>query len=280
MKEDICGIYQIKNIINGKVYVGQSCHINRRFIEHRSSLNHGVACNKYLQRSWDKYGEQSFEFSVLEECMACDLDEREIYWINKLNALIAGYNLTVGGGGCRGYKMPKESVERIRCALKGKPKSESAKKKSGIGIKKWHETHLNPSSIRVVCLNTGEDFPNAGIASKKYASTIGTNIRRCCTGELRSCGNIDGERLVWADYKEYKTLSPDQIKDRITYANSPYCGLKSPNSKKVLCVTTGEVFPTMREAAAKFGIHETLISACCRGKHKHACGMEWQYYTA
>lgn len=61
------GIYAIKNTVNGKIYIGSTNNYTRRKWEHLARLrsdNHG---NEYLQRSWNKYGEDAFEFIFLYE---------------------------------------------------------------------------------------------------------------------------------------------------------------------------------------------------------------------
>ena len=98
------GIYKIENKINGKIYVGQSICIERRWEEH---LYHSSHCS-LLKYALEKYGKDNFIFSVIEECVQSDLDEREIYWINYYNSYKSGYNLTRGGRGTVQY-----SVEEI-----------------------------------------------------------------------------------------------------------------------------------------------------------------------
>jgi len=78
------GIYGILNKINGKMYVGQSVNINSRFIRHRYHLNKGVHINVHLQRAWDKYGLDAFEFKVLAECEANELDVIEEQQANEV----------------------------------------------------------------------------------------------------------------------------------------------------------------------------------------------------
>ena len=85
------GIYKIENLLNGKKYIGQSVHIEKRFSEHCRS-------NSLLGQDIQKYGKINFDFSVLEECPQNELDQREQYYINKYNTLIPkGYNITTGG---------------------------------------------------------------------------------------------------------------------------------------------------------------------------------------
>lgn len=96
------GIYMIKNKINNKMYIGKSKNIEYRFYNgHRKFLIKNNHANKHLQRSWNKYGEENFEFSIIEKCKEDCLNEREIYWINYYNSsnMEYGYNKTLGGDG-------------------------------------------------------------------------------------------------------------------------------------------------------------------------------------
>ncbi len=63
------GIYEIVNLADGKAssYVGSSMNIEQRWHQHRHRLRGGRHRNEHLQRAWDKYGEDAFVFSVLEE---------------------------------------------------------------------------------------------------------------------------------------------------------------------------------------------------------------------
>jgi len=60
------GIYQIRNTTNGKKYIGSSCNIIKRRYEHKYQLKRGTHGNSHLQRSWDKYGADSFIFEMIE----------------------------------------------------------------------------------------------------------------------------------------------------------------------------------------------------------------------
>jgi group I intron endonuclease len=84
-------IYKTTNITNGKIYVGKDKNNNPNY------LGSGVI----LEQAIEKYGRQSFQKEVLEECNDTIVDSREIYWIAKLNSTDnkIGYNITSGGTG-------------------------------------------------------------------------------------------------------------------------------------------------------------------------------------
>lgn len=63
----VSGIYAITNTVNGKVYIGSTINFERRWNEHRRALCKSNHENPHLQHSWNKYGEDTFEFSFLED---------------------------------------------------------------------------------------------------------------------------------------------------------------------------------------------------------------------
>lgn len=75
------GIYIIKNLINDKVYVGKSKNINQRKNTHFNALRLNKHSNQHLQNSYNKYGKDNFEFSVLEYCDESLLSIKEMYYI-------------------------------------------------------------------------------------------------------------------------------------------------------------------------------------------------------
>lgn len=96
---DASGIYCIENLINGKKYIGQSKNIAQRRSEHRRSLVGGYHYNEHMQRSFNKYGIESFSFTVVKLCRAEDLDNLEEFYIKEYNTLdkTVGYNRSKGG---------------------------------------------------------------------------------------------------------------------------------------------------------------------------------------
>lgn len=104
------GIYKIT--INNKTYVGRDVLLckNKRKKYHLLKLRKGVHPNKYLQNAYNKYNE--FKYDVIELCDVNELNEKEIYWINKLNSIYTknGYNLTTGGDVCPSELLNSEDM--------------------------------------------------------------------------------------------------------------------------------------------------------------------------
>ena len=78
------GVYQILNLINGKIYIGSSVKLSVRCAIHTKELRRNIHSNPKLQLAWNKYGEENFEFSVLEYCFPEHTFELEQNYINKL----------------------------------------------------------------------------------------------------------------------------------------------------------------------------------------------------
>ena len=84
------GIYKIENKINGKVYIGQSIHIERRWQEHCRPSTSSMIANAIKE-----YGKENFTFEVLEECSAEELNTKEEEYIHKFDCLVPkGYNVS------------------------------------------------------------------------------------------------------------------------------------------------------------------------------------------
>lgn len=101
MTQQICGIYKVENLINGKKYIGQSVNIPKRWIKHRSDA-FNKNCNHYdkiLYKAIRKYGLENFSFEVIEYCSIEELNDKEYYWVNHYDSYHHGYNATLGGDG-------------------------------------------------------------------------------------------------------------------------------------------------------------------------------------
>jgi group I intron endonuclease len=91
-------IYRIVCFQTFKTYIGQSKDKNRRQDEHFRSLRTNTHVNQRLQNAFNKYGEGSFYFEVIETNIPPNkVNEREVYWIAHYDSYRNGYNMTRGG---------------------------------------------------------------------------------------------------------------------------------------------------------------------------------------
>ena len=114
-KENTGLIYKITHVASGKCYIGQTAgDLDIRIRSHFTG--HG---NVYLYYAVQKYGQDAFVHEVLEHVPIHELSKREMYYIAHFNSVKPhGYNLTTGGEGVSGYKLPddmrKKQSERMK----------------------------------------------------------------------------------------------------------------------------------------------------------------------
>ena len=93
-------IYAITNKVNGKKYIGKTNHsIEKRFREHLKDSRQSRCKDRPLYRAINKYGEENFEITMVEEVdygLSCD---REVFWIEHFDTYRSGYNATRGADG-------------------------------------------------------------------------------------------------------------------------------------------------------------------------------------
>ena len=179
-KEKRCGIYCIENKITHKKYIGQSVYIDYRWTTHRSELRNHTHNNDYLQKSWDKYGEDAFDFYVLELCSKEDLDKREIYYINLYNTLDRdkGFNLKDGG---QSGKLSEESINKKSQTLKEiYNTTDLRERKRQSALKQWSDPKIKAK----IC---GE---NNGMYGKTHSQEARDKISKAAMGRKSSRRNL------------------------------------------------------------------------------------------
>lgn len=114
------GIYAIRNKINGKAYIGSATKLTTRLNYHRSFLRRGKHANSKLQRAWDRYGADGFEFSIMEAVEdKGELAAREQHWIDALNSVDAGYNIRRIATSNQGLKASPETRAKMSASQRG-----------------------------------------------------------------------------------------------------------------------------------------------------------------
>ena len=137
-------IYLIRNLINGKCYIGKTINLKRRIYEH--FMGHSEGC-KLLSRAIKKYGKENFSVEILHEGIIPELlDEFEIQAIKEHNTKAPrGYNLTDGGEGLSGFVFPKDS--KTFSAETKRKRSESVRKTFTESPEIWFEAQRKATEV-------------------------------------------------------------------------------------------------------------------------------------
>lgn len=152
-------VYRISNVVNGKFYVGSAVHGAKRWYGHRHHLRCGTHPNQKLQMAWNKYGEASFRFSVVERVEdPAMLVEREQHHIDVLSP---PYNLAPKAGSLLGYRHTPEAKAKMSAAQKGRTLSSETRRK----LAALHRGKSRPEHIQ-------EMLRSAQIGKKHSPETI------------------------------------------------------------------------------------------------------------
>lgn len=178
------GIYKITNLINNKVYIGQSQHIEIRWKAHRSRpfQKNAQQYNSPLYQAIRKYGLKNFSFEVVEECQIDQLNQKEQYWIKYYNSSNKqfGYNLTEGGQTCTFHKLNKKEVKEIQSLLINSTLSQE---------EIAYKYNINQRSISYI--NTGSTWLDSNLnypLRKEYIPQKNNNIRKFKKYYCMDCG--------------------------------------------------------------------------------------------
>lgn len=136
-------------------------------------------------------------------------------------------------------------------------------------IEDYIKEHTYHNQRQVICLTTGEVYNSI----KEAERTLGiNNISMACNGKTRQAGGLEWAYLV--DGKPYKTQ--EFISKR--KPKKEKIEKKKPLMKKVICIDTGEIFKSLKEASLKYNVSDGAIYNCCSGKSKTCANMQWAYY--
>jgi group I intron endonuclease len=174
-------IYKATNLINNKVYIGQTVRtLKQRISQHKSNAKR----HKYsFQNAIDKYGIENFIWETIEICNNVEeLNLAEMKWINffKSNLKEFGYNLNEGG---KNRRLSVETKEKIR--------------KAHLGVKNTVESNLKRSQ-------TLKGHPSWS-KGKKYSAEALKKVKNSRTPDYKSkMAKSKGGRLFSVYHKETK----------------------------------------------------------------------------
>jgi len=170
-------IYSITNKINGACYIGSTVtNGSPRWIRHKTDLNANIHHSQYLQRAYNKYGKDNFEYVILEtvdedNLLAKEqeyLDDRKNNYPSDLN-----YNMCWVAGNCSGRKFSDDTKLKMSKNSKNRIVSKETRDKIGKAlsdrankiyclISPENEVH-NFTNIRKFCRENGLECTSIGL---------------------------------------------------------------------------------------------------------------------
>lgn len=233
-------IYEIRNLVNNKIYIGSTINYKNRKRGHFNDLRNGKHSSSYLQNSYNKHGEEKFEFNIIEKVEINDRSELYKYendycvkW--KTSDPNFGYNMvlpTINGG----PDDPKNSVPIYKI------------NSNGIIVGEYRSVGECARDM-----NCGE-----------------TMIFKVLNGEK---DNKSGFRFIRkSDYNEnidYSFKHKNRKSDRIGKKINQY----TLDGKFI------KTFNKVKDAAKELNMRETPIVMSCKLKQKSGGGFIWKYYN-
>lgn len=251
--EPICGVYEIINLVNGKIYIGKSIDIERRWNHHKYGKTKLV-----LSNSIKKYGLNNFKFTIIETfnsekydkvSLERELTKSEQKWMDlkKSYTKEIGYNidkvskpnLTIK----RGIKFG-DKISKIKIEMNHGGQSVIQYDLSGKEIKKW----------------------KSAADVERVLGILSENISGVCLKKQKTAGGY-----IWR--KEHDLLTQEELVN---------INILKRNRKKILKFSMDgeyiETYNSIEDAAKSVNSkYSSAIVHVCKGRHKSYKGFKWNY---
>ena len=248
--EEIYGIiYAIINKVDLKIYIGQT--VKQNVIGPNSRYGRiEKTHNKKLREDIEELGINNFEVMIIDKAYSKEeLDNKEIMYIANTNAKNEEFGYNKLKGGSNFDENMREYLSEINF---GKHHSEETRNKMSESQK---ERWKNMSNER----------------KEELGNIFSKNVKKYWD-------NVDKE----AKKERFKHVSETRIKNETAKGkNNPMYGKHHSKetieklSKKVINITTGEIFNSIKDGAKKYGLIPNSISQCCSGRYKTSGGFKW-----
>lgn len=260
---------------NKKCYIGVTCND----IEKRANKGRNYRCNKHFYNAIQKYGWDNIKHEVLIDGLtkqeAESLEIKIIAYYDSANPK-KGYNISPGGGlAAESTRRKMSENARKRCngetfyrgagennPFYGRTHSAETRKKLSELAKTHNLGGDNPNAKKVICLDTLKVYDCITDASER-TGIHRTDINNCCIKERLTAGG-----LHWAYY--------DDSVDYTDAARKIEDGRRT-KELKVKCIETGEIYKSVKDAAASINRVPSALSICLKGKTETCGGMHWTF---
>jgi group I intron endonuclease len=206
-------IYRIRNLVDGKVYVGQAVNFKKRKYRHLWELRSSRHINDHLQRAWLQYGEAQFVFEILSDDISHELltgEEQRFLDLHKASDQAFGYNKSPAAASNLGVKYSDASRLKMSIAQKGRTFTDDARRR--IAATLTGKIQSAETIARRVLKNTGLKRTAATCALKRDQV-----LAKSGTQPLAAFGKVQHIR-DWA--REYG-LNTGTLRNRLNRSNMP-----------------------------------------------------------
>jgi len=298
-------IYKIINKINGKFYLGSTIDKERRWKEHKKMLRGNYHHNIHLQNAWNKYGDNSFKFRVVEKVKDVDsLLDREDFYIKYIEHYVPEtlYNIAKDvKAPMRGKEFSKEHKKKISEAKKGRRVSKKTRRKisesvSGENNPMYGEEHSEKTRKKMSEAQKGKEPSEearrkmseahkgkepseetkeklsklmSGNNNHNYGKKIPEKTREKISKALKGREMSRETRKKMSEAHKGKEFS-EKHKKNLSQAhkgeNHPQSKLTRKKVKVILYLLDGDSF-THKEIGKMYGVSKSAISSIARGKN-------------
>jgi len=298
-KEKICGIYKIENLVNGKVYIGSSIDIYRRWENHKSTLRGNRHHSFMLQRAWNKYKEKDFKFEIIKifngNIKELRLLEQHYMDLYKSYDFNYGYNVSknsfYGTHSPTTYKdiedgkfeISKDQFDAIIYYLCNTNISiPKISKLTGVYYRSIYQIYYKENYTNIVKdlnfiqrKNSGEENHNTKLTKNKVKDIIIMLLNNEYIIDIARKFNV--KQTIICDihlHKSWKDLTKDIVFPEYEKA---YGRNGKPVSQYDLEGNFIATYESAREAEKETGIGYKMISRVCKGKRPHTHGFIWNF---
>ena len=295
---DNCGVHRFMTFQNymrrnhdGKTYCNNCAHAILTSGENNNKWNPNLTDEERVQRrNYPEYFEFCRKVKIRDNftCQCCGSKRNlEVHHLN-------GYNWDIKGRTDvkNGVSLCKDCHKNFHYKY-GKINTTKEQFEEWIGytVNYLDYNNILPPPKEVICLETKKIYRSAADAGKEL-NIIPSLIMKCCLrqeGRIRynaatkSVHNMhflyvnDYNSMTSVEWKEYY----DWINEKKTFISKDG---RHSNCRKIVCVTTHELFQAMKDASKKYNISSGGLTDCCKGKIQH-CGsltdgtkLKWMYY--
>lgn len=307
-------IYKIRNLINGKLYVGQTTsRLSERWSQHKCDAIRRNR-NTYICNAIRKYGAENFEITALATCDSLEeMNNREIYYIKLLRTVEPhGYNLSPGG---LSWERTQETRNKLASYRRGRKLSEETKRKISEnlrGPKNHNYGKKMPQHVKdkISEANKGNSHPHKQETKDKISEANGRREWKLESRQKLSIQMTGKKRVPHSETTKQKMSNArkgfrqtddtkkklSRIKTGTTHSSETkikigelskarfsdekerlrMSKLNGDRKTKVLCVTNGVTYDGIGDAARTLDVSTSDICHVLSKKRKHAKGYVFE----